>query len=801
MQEITTDKIMINSYQPSPHLPFDIKGEIISKDGKNIALAIEMEGKKREIDLRLKEEIVEEAGEEVEIKKEDIISYKMRPALGLEGAFEDGEGARDVAKILEELGLPHTTDNVALLEHLIKNAMPITKEAISSYMMSNDLLNNLRESLDIESITKLSLEGMDIESESLKKIKDRIEELKLEPEKKTLSQILGLKKDMTTDEAIEVSNKIYHAPMGKDYYDAIKSLSKYGAEITKEKIEIIISINHKLHSLKDIGFNPYIKVEAKSLSFNIENLHREFLNYTSSTIEGDKRALTFDNMMSVGSDLEGVKNLLRSINLPETTENIELARAFAIENVHLTSHTAKEVLDMKRDFDELQSLLSEEVISKLIDEGIDTETTKIPNLLEIIKDEPSDEALDEEPFEVSKEDTPTINLEPSTKEPSTIKNTTLAVEANNTKGTSENISFYQMGKVSYQKLVELLKTGEDFNLNNLKDIERPVIKAPQIEDLTILKFSKLNEMFERIGEIPKPQVINEAIKDEEITLNKLYEAEKSQSLKSEELIHKVNEAERSFITKEYVRMKNSITAQVVRISIEESVDIEHMPIPKANLYIEEKLSLFNKIKDMRMGLERSEGVQNMVLPIIYKNGLELNLKEITSISEFLRGSKGIVGAIESLRDTPFKEIEKKVRTLTEEISDKIKDGEDFRKDYKELINTLLGDSQSEYSDEYKEPEFLNIIKRISKGTNIMQLPIEIDGELNSLNIMMPRRHNSLEKNLFISIETKNFSISLDMTLRGKTLFLKDENIPQSMKPHLKEYEERLSEKGFSVIIK
>ena len=772
MEQIITEKLAANIYQPSPSAPFDVKGTVIKKDGKSVTLAQEIEGHKVEIELRLKDEITQKKGEEAEVKKENIASYRInRPVLGLEGAAE-GHDTGDIERILNELGLSPTTDNISLLEHLMRTGILPTKDNVSSYLMSREMLSEIRETLDMESITKLTLEGFDLERESLQKITERIHELKENPEKKSLSELLGFKKDMSTEEAEALSNKLYGTRMGKDYYDAIKCLSKYKEEITKENISKILSTHQKLWELKEAETSEFVSIEMKELDFSIENLYKEFKAYSVGKIGANEKASDFNKMTVMkDDDLSGIKLLLKKIGVEETSETLELARAFALEDFEITKELVGKIQSMKKDFLSLKNALTKEETARIMSMGFDPEKVEIPKLLELISQKNPEEN--------------TMTFE----RPSDFS--TLAIP--------------KEGKISYQKLVELIKKGEDFTIETIKSLEKPQNLSPvTVEEKAALKIVRMSEMFERIGEIPKPEVIAEVSKEKEISLAKLYEASKISETRTQKLITKVSETQRTFVEQEYLRMKSKISAQVIRMSIAENVELEVLPLTKANDYIEEKLSVYNNLREMQKGIENSRAVEKMVLPMLYRNGLELNLSEISSIANFLKGNSGIAGAIRDLSNTTeprFEKSKEKVKALSKKISDELKSGEDFRETYKELINTLK-DFSSDGFDEEKEPPFMRTLRRVSNGTTTMQLPIEIDGELNHVNVVIPKTKTKSDISIYLSIETKEQGLTeLDLRLVGKNLSLSVKNASDSIVEALPEYEEGLREKGINLFIK
>ena len=95
---------IINSYALAPTLPFDIKGILVGKEGKNIKVEKFLGDSRVLYSLRLKEEIDFQIGEEVLIDKNNILSIKI------ERERIEIDKIRTVEEIIKDLGLENSEE-------------------------------------------------------------------------------------------------------------------------------------------------------------------------------------------------------------------------------------------------------------------------------------------------------------------------------------------------------------------------------------------------------------------------------------------------------------------------------------------------------------------------------------------------------------------------------------------------------------------------------------------------------------------------------------------------------------------
>ena len=121
--------------------------------------------------MRLKEEIIGNIGDIIEISKENIVAVKVEEKKVEENEYDkdDHNQVRKAEDIIRELGLEFTEDNIRLIEFLLRNGIAITKDSVNSYIKSREYLEKIVDNIDANSFVKLMERGIDIEEESLQK--------------------------------------------------------------------------------------------------------------------------------------------------------------------------------------------------------------------------------------------------------------------------------------------------------------------------------------------------------------------------------------------------------------------------------------------------------------------------------------------------------------------------------------------------------------------------------------------------------------------------------------------------------
>lgn len=775
--KINNKENVINSYGITPTLPYDIEGVLIEKNGKDVKIEKTIDKKTVEYSLRLKEEIVANLGDNIKIEKENIVAAHVEEK---EEEVKEEQEVRKVEDIIRELGLEYTEENIRMIEFLLNSGISITKGNVDSYMKSKEYLNKIIEGIDTDSLVRLMDKGVDLEGEGLQKIAQALEEVKNEKTPFSLRRFLRLEKDLSYKEAEEIAKEIYGQKMGKDVYDAIIALHKEKLPITRENIDKTIEVISKLHNLKGLEDGIYVKMLNEDKEFNINNLYKLNNSYTITAIESNMATESFE-VFTIAKDttIEGLKEILNNLNLDYSIENINILREFIVNDMEMNEEKYNKIISMKESVKELIELLGHEEIVKLSNNDIDLLEEDIEQLVEELKRENLGEEL-EKPLSNEK-------IEDIKKE--------LEI----------------LGNIKDKDLLLLIKNGEDFTLKSIKEIiSTNMQKELSIEQKTIDKTIQISHVFNTLGENLNVNTVSLASKKyNDITLNNLFMAQEEITTggKAVPIVDRINEG---LIFEEYLRARNSLTTNIVRESIKDSQALEHMPLNELNKYIEKKINRYKEINRMTREIRSIKGNEERILPIIMKNQIPMNLKEIRDINSFLSGEKGLTNILKDILEPNNlrynEEFKEEIKLLQEKISTSIKNGDHgFKDDYEELMNSLNSSNNSfdtNKREESKKEEYIKLQSKISKKDMVFQLPVQIDNEYRNLNIIVPDVEKGIDKNnmkFFISLETENIGpVSIELDVKAREVQVNIDEQGTALRSKLSSLDEGLQKLGYTL---
>lgn len=781
MESIKMDnKNIINSYQATPTLFYDIEGVVVENKGKDIKIEKTINNKTVGYSLRLKDEIEAKIGETVKIGKEDILSVKVEDKKEIE---KDEQEVRNVADIIRDLGLEYTEENIRMVEHLIKSGIPITKDNVDSYIKSKEYLNQIIENIDPNSFVKLMDRGIDFEGENLQKIAQALETVKNEKSPFSIKRFLKLEKDLTYKEAEVISKEIYGQKMGKDVYDTIIALHKEKLPITKENIDKTTEVMAKLHNLKDIEDESYVKILGGEQAFNIDNLFKLKNSYTTNSIKNNILAKTFESFtVAKETTIDSLKEMLVNLNIEETMENISILREFIVGNMTMDKESYNKIISMKEDLNELRELLNHGDVARLINKEIDPMKEDIHELVEVLKAENTiEEPIDGEKAKEIMKDLETL------------------------------------GKIQDKDLLQLLKRGEDFTIKSIKEITNTNIeKELSIEYKTLDRTNHITNILNSLGENLSMETISLASKRHNIiTLDNLYTSHLDVS-KVEGTITPVDKMHEGLIFEEYLRARNSLTTNMIKESIKDGRAVEQMPLNELNTYIEKKMNRYKESDRMTREIRDIKGNDERILPMIMKNGLSMTLKEIKDINYFLNGEKGLANTLKTMAEESNREytdeFKEGIKLVQEKISTSMKNGDDSVKDsYKDLMNSIsnsnssFNENNSNQRDTNEEKEYMSIKRKISKKDMVIQLPIDMGDGYKDLSIIVPNIAKGIDKNnmnFLISLETENLGVvTMDLNVVGKEVQINLEEQGEVLENRINILKQGLQKLGYTLNIK
>lgn len=752
--EIKGKENIINAYGVKPTLPYDIEGVLIQKEGKNIKVETNIGAKTVIYSLKLKEEIEEKVGDKVHVEKENIVSSR----ISKEEEPAKKEDVRSLEALLQKLGIEINSETLKIAECLYKNNIPVTRENIESFMMAKDYLDEIIQNIDYDSAIQLMKKDINIGEESLQKISCSIKEVKNNDGDKSLLQILGLKKDISYLDAEKIATQIYGRRMGKDIYDAIIALHKEGLEVNKENIENVNEVLSKLHDLKDIDNDTFLKLLKNELEATIENLYRLKNSYSIETIESNIVSNIYETF-TIEKEISGrdIARILEELGLENTTRNTSLIREFILNGLDVTKENVDKINKFKDNLNELINAMDEENTSRLLKSGIDPLKENIDDLLYKIKQE--------EPMRDINSD----NI--------AIKEILQKIDA--------------IGEVEDRELVLLLKSGEDFSIGNLKKISSSSMSFSSEESRKVVdKVMNISNMFNTLKELDSQTIAYAGKRAFAISLEALYES-KVNPEENTQYIQPVEKEYEDFIRREYLKVKESLSLRIVKESVGEGLDVEWMPLGELNDYIDKKTNRSREVEKALREIRYLEGKAYDILPLALKNGLDMSLSELQKLNRVYENRNGLGEILNDLvkqgKNIQNEEVENEVRKLEEKskgISDSLKKGDENAKEYyKELIkgfadlsNSFNSERDNRFNDILKQAkDSLRIQNALSKEDLVLQLPILIGDTFKNLQVIIPNLNKGIDKNsmtFLISINTSKLgNLKFSVDVKGKDIFM------------------------------
>lgn len=387
---------IINSYMKAPSSP-KIKGTLLAIDENKVKLDV---GNGKAMDLVLNKFLDAKVGDVVTINKGDIVDSKLVSSnTSTEKSSTEGTQGK-YEYILSSLGMPVKEGSIEAAKTLDHHGVNITKENIASFMSAKEQLSSLSEKLDYDTVIQLKDKDIDFEKESLQKVLQELEGVKAEKKPFSLLRFLGLKKDMTTEEAEKIAHNLYGSKMGKDVTDIIKALDKAGVKITRESIDHVDRLFNKLHNIQGIEDTTIIDSVKNKIEPSIDTLYKLKNAITKGAIRleeklGEMVSKAYGaygsagNMVTEGDlrKLEGdIEARLVGMGVKVTEEVISTAKDVIARGLDLTKENLERIVAIKGSILELNTNLDYEKTAILMANGIDVEKIDVVQLANMVED-------------------------------------------------------------------------------------------------------------------------------------------------------------------------------------------------------------------------------------------------------------------------------------------------------------------------------------------------------------------------------------------------------------------------------
>src|SRR5699024_10974896 len=136
-----------------------------------------------------------------------------------------------------------------------------------------------------------------------------------------------------------------------------------------------------------------------------------------------------------------------------------------------------------------------------------------------------------------------------------------------------------------EELISLIKKGEDFKIENLKNLSTFQNISKEESNKFVDKVLKVSNIIHSLGELSSYTISLTVKKFSTISLNSIHESKMEVKEKNIKVVAVEKEIE-NLIREEYQKAKKSLSLNIVKESVKEGLEIEYMPLDELNEYIE-----------------------------------------------------------------------------------------------------------------------------------------------------------------------------------------------------------------------
>ena len=328
--------------------------------------------------------------------------------------------------------------------------------------------------------------------------------------------------------------------------------------------------------------------------------------------------------------------------------------------------------------------------------------------------------------------------------------------------------------ITDRDLIQLIKSGKDFKIKSLKEIKYTNINLDKgLNGKTVEKAITITNIFNTLGELDSNTISFAIRRYNTITLNNLYESNVKLKNIEEVTIKPITKTEESLIRQEYLKAKENTTFNLIKMSINDGVELEQMPLDELNNYIDKKLNRYKEMRKQSEEIKHIKGKEDFLISKVMENELNMSLGEIKDLDTILNSGKGLGNELDNLikgqKESTNEEIKKAIQTLENRIKEftlSLKEGKaKVKEDYKDIIKSLKDlnnsfNSNKKDKDQHMESskEHLKLQNKLSKKDIVLQLPIETAGEYNNINLIVPDINKGIDKDnmlFYFNINTEN----------------------------------------------
>lgn len=773
-----------------------IKGTLLAIDENKVKLDV---GNGKAMDLVLNKFLNAKVGDTVTIKKSDIVNAKMGSinTTTEESSAEITQGKYEY--ILSSLGMSAKEGNIEAAKILDHHGVNVTKENIVSFLAAKEQLSSLSEKLDYDKVIQLKDKDIDFEKESLQKVLQELEGVKVEKKPFSLLRFLGLKKDMTTEEAEKIAHDLYGSKMGKDVTDIIKALDKAGVKITRESIDHVDRLFHKLHNIQGIEDTTIIDSVKNKIEPSIDALYKLKNAITKGAIRLEEKLgemvskaynaygpagnmVTEEDLKRLEGDIEA---RLMEMGVKVTEEIISTAKDVVARGLDLTKENLERIVAIKGSILELNTNLDYEKTAILMAGGIDMEKIHVVQLANMVADIADSQTMDISLgldklgiFQlIEKLDMMTIALHHKLGLENTLEG------LNITQGMMDGEISLEQWLSQLQGLEDSKETAGNINMEDVTRIleNRSTENAIEAEAKAAIY---LRANAERLGSLMEEGYSKELI-HALIQVDKPLNLSNVQALLMEKrMLDRVAEN----LTNEKIESILDGGNKVEKLSLNQ---LERLltSSSKANEQPSEEKTVQDALKNaaaIEEAVDKAKGLvdtlkqitperRDSIISLLMKNAMPLTLKEVQKLSFFLNNERqigheleAILSIIENNKNEEIAQLAARLRTGIHKMTSDMKEAKPFgERPYEEFSQILRAlESKSDHlsggerSSLQKSGErlldSLELQVHLNRQDTLLQLPLMMGDQLKNLQMYVMRDKKGSKK-----IDPKNMSVLLN----------------------------------------
>lgn len=804
---------VINSYMKTPSSS-KIKGTLLQINENKIKLSI---GNEKALDITLNKPLKANVGDTVVIDKRDIIKSQVINEVEAQSV---NVTQNKYNYILDSLGIPKKDDSIWAVKTLDNYGVDITKENILSFMSAKEQLGSISDKLDYDTAIKLKDKDIDLEKESIQKVLQEMQGVQGEKRPFSLLRFLGIKKDMTTEEAEKIAHNIYGNKMGKDITDIIKALDKAGLEPTKERIEEINNIFSKLHNIENIEDKTIIDSLKNKIEASIDNLYKlknavvkgavhaeDKLGKLANKVYGAYSGVVSTLSEADLSQIEGdIKARLEDMGIKATEELIRLSKDVIAKGLDLTKENLEKIMAIKGAITELNSSLDYEKTALLMASGVMVDKIDVEQLASTIL---TAEGLDNEGIGMGLNRLELLELIESIDMKTLAFHIKLNLPA--TLDSLKNSGELLDGHITVEEWISTLSTmeGTEEILSTIKESDITAmldrIATNETGESDILAQSFLRANGDKLGSI----------------MDEGYGKEMAKALIQNGVsLNSVNMQDIYMLKKGLDRVSDNLTPNLIQKVIEEGSAVEKLSLNKlADMAVSLSKTNSEKAGQGESALKNSENIAHVVdkmkdmvdaikqitperrdtiVSLLMKNAMPLTLKEVQNLSFFLSNQRQIghqldeiLGLIEKNNNDEINEIAEKLKGSLEKINTQIKEGkhigdkpyEEFSKILRDIESKATFLSTGERAMLQKSGEklldSLELQLQLNREDTLMQLPLMVGDQFKNLQMYVMRDKKGSKKidpnnmSVLLNFDTQNMgNVNIYVSVNYKNIVMK-----------------------------